>query len=335
MHESDAEVWEAPDVEERRMSKNRSKVHPNYKTRYRVRNWAEYDRALRNRGDITLWLTPAAIAAWTPLGTGARGGQRRYSDVAIEAALALRLVFGLAWRQTEGLLGSVLSLMGLDLEVPDHTTLSRRTAGLEVDLGAGPWSRPVHVVVDSTGVGLFGEGEWAAAKWGGRGRRGWRKLHVAVDEEGFIVAAELTENTRADASVVSDLLGSFDGPIRRFTADGAYDSRAVYELVRSRGGQVVVPPVRTATKSRGDPVLSTRDAYIDRIGEVGRRRWRQEVGQHEQARAENTFFRYKSAFGGRLKGRIEATQRAEVLTGCRILNRMAALGMPVSAKVEA
>ena len=116
------------------MSRGRSKVHPRYKTRYRVTNWAEYDRALRDRGDITLWLTPAAIAAWTPLATGAPGGQRRYSDVAIETALAVRLVFGLPWRQTEGLLRSVVSLMGLELDIPDHTTLSRRTGELEVTL---------------------------------------------------------------------------------------------------------------------------------------------------------------------------------------------------------
>ena len=151
----------------------------------------------------------------------------------------------------------------------------------------------------------------------------------------MILAAELTENTRADAAVVPDLLAGFEGPIGRFTADGAYDSRAVHAQVHALGGQTVIPPVRGATRSRGDPVLSCRDGHIEHIGRVGRRQWRLDVGQHQQARAENTFFRYKGAFGGRLKGRTEATQRAEALTGCRILNRMAALGMPVSVKVDA
>ena len=185
--------------------KSRSKIHPNHKTRYRVVNWAEYDRSLRRRGDITIWFTPAAIEAWKPLSTGSRGGQPRYSDVAIEVSLAIRMLFGLAWRQTEGLLRSLVSLMSLDLAIPDHTTLSRRTAGLDLALKKAPSAGPLHVLVDATGLSIFGEGEWAAAKWGGRGKRGWRKLHVAVDETGFIVAAELTDNTASDASAPPDL----------------------------------------------------------------------------------------------------------------------------------
>ncbi len=315
------------------MSKRRSRVHPNYKTRYRVRNWHDYDRALRCRGDITIWLTPAAIAAWTPLGTRARGGQRRYSDTVIETALTLRMVFGLAWRQTEGLLHSILSLMGLELEVPDHTTLSRRTVGLKVELkrrarGCGS----LHLVVDSTGVGLFGEGAWAAARWGGRGRRGWRKLHLGVDADGNIVAAELTDNTTTDAKAFPDLVRQVRAPVHRVTADGAYDRRTVYQAAHELRAHAVIPPARSAVVS-GEPVLAERDAHIEHIALVGRRRWRVDVGQHHQARAENTFYRYKSAFGGRLKARNHAAQRNEVMTGCNILNRFAVLGMPVSERI--
>ena len=132
-------------------------MHPNHKRRFRVKNWPAYDRALRGRGDITVWLTPAAIAAWTPLPTGSRGGQSRYSDVVIEAALTLWLVFQLPWRQTEGLLASIITVMGLTLDVPDHTTLSRRTAGLDVRLKHRDPSRPLDLVIDTTGVGVFGE----------------------------------------------------------------------------------------------------------------------------------------------------------------------------------
>ncbi len=316
------------------MSKRRSKVHPSYKTRYRVRNWPDYDRALRRRGDITIWLTPAAIAAWTPLGTGARGGQRRYSETVIEAALTLRMVFGLAWRQTEGLLRSVLSLMGLELEVPDHTTLSRRTVGLEVELKRRAPGGSLHLVVDSTGVGLFGEGEWAAARWGGRGRRGWRKLHVGVDADGNIVAAELTDNTTTDATAFPDLVGQVRAPVHRVTADGAYDRRTVYQTAHELRAHAVIPPAGSAVVS-GEPVLAERDAHIEHIALVGRRRWRVDVGQHQQARAENTFYRYKSAFGGRLKARNHAAQRNEVMTGCNILNQFAVLGMPVSEPIGA
>ncbi|MCP3912412.1 MAG: IS5 family transposase, partial [Actinomycetia bacterium] len=166
------------------MSKARSKIHPKYKTRYRVRNWADYDRALVSRGDLTLWFSPRALAAWKPLKNGLRGGQRRYSDVVIETALTLRLVFGLPWRQTEGLLASILVLMGVELDTPDHTTLSRRARALDVQLQRVPATGPVHLIVDATGLGIVGQGEWAAAKWGSRGRRGWRKLHLGVDEVG-------------------------------------------------------------------------------------------------------------------------------------------------------
>ena len=154
------------------MARNRSKVHPRYKTKYRVRNWSLYDRALRSRGDLTLWFSPSALRCWTPVGTGCRGGQQQYPDTAIEVALVLRLLFRLPWRQTEGLLSSLLRLMGTDLTAPDHTTLSRRTGGLRIELPP-PWEDgPVHVLVDATGLGVVGQGEWATARWNQRGRAG-------------------------------------------------------------------------------------------------------------------------------------------------------------------
>ena len=314
--------------------KGRSKVHPNHKRRFRVKNWPAYDRALRGRGDITVWLTPAAIAAWTPLPTGSRGGQSRYSDVVIEAALTLRLVFQLPWRQTEGLLASIITIMGLTLDVPDHTTLSRRTAGLDVRLKHRDPSRPLDLVIDATGVGVFGEGEWAAAKWGGRGKRGWKKLHLAVDQEGVIVAVELTDKNVADATALPHLLEQIDATIDGVTADGAYDRYAVYQAIHDRGARSVIPPARTA-KISGDPVLADRDGHLEHIERAGRRRWRIEVGQHQQARAECAIGRYKSTFGGRMRARNPGAQRAEALTACNILNRMTVLGGPVSERLDA
>ena len=151
-----------------------SRVHPKYKTKYRVGNWRDYERALVRRGDITLWLSADAIAAWTPAPSGRRGAQRKFSDHAIETALTLRLVFGLPLRQAEGFLRSVLALMRVDLDAPDHTTLSRRSQRLAVEFHHVPAAGPIHLIVDSTGLSIVGEGEWAAAKHGRRGRRGWR-----------------------------------------------------------------------------------------------------------------------------------------------------------------
>ena len=314
------------------MSKSRSKVHPAYKGRYRVTNWTEYDRALVRRGDLTIWFTPEVIAAWQPCGDGLRGGQRRYSGVAIEAALTLRLLFRLPWRQTEGLLASIFSLLDLGLKAPDHTTLSRRSSSLGVDLYRLPRTEPVHLIVDATGLAIVGQGQWAAAKWGERGRRGWKKLHVAVDEAGRVLAANLTDRAVPDAVALPGLMDAITEPIRRLTADGGYDTHDVYTAAGARGARVVVPPRRDAVFS-GDPVFADRDAHIEAIAEVGRRRWRVEAGQHAQARAENTFFRFKRLFGGRLRARGELAQKNEILVGCNILNRMAECGMPRSERI--
>ena len=171
----------------------KSRVHPKYKTKYRVTNWADYDKALVQRGNITLWISDDAIASWKPAPTGLRGAQRKFSDHAIETALTLRLVFKLPLRQAEGFLRSLLSLMGVDLEAPDHTTLSRRSQRLDLALSGFPTNEPIHLIVDSTGLSIVGEGEWAAAKHGGRGKRAWKKLHLGVDQSGVIVAKVLTD----------------------------------------------------------------------------------------------------------------------------------------------
>ena len=213
-----------------------SRVNRKYKTKYRVRNWREYERGLRSRGDITIWLSEEAIVAWTPPKNGLRGGQRRYSNLAILTALTLRVVFRLPLRQTEGFLDSLLSLMGLEVEAPDHTTLSRRNQDVEVPPLTPAHDRPIHLVVDSTGLKILGAGEWNVHKYkASRKRRDWRKLHIGVDDEGFIVAAELTASTEGDASTLPDLLEQIKAPIRRFTADGAYDHRSVYGQVGAGG----------------------------------------------------------------------------------------------------
>ena len=174
-------------------------MHPKYKTTYRVGNWAEYDRALVRRGDVTLWLTPDAIATWAAAGVGRRSGQLQYSDLAIETALTLSLIFHLPLRQTEGFLTSIFGMLGVDLTAPDHTTLSRRGQHLALALRRARPGTSLHLIVDSTGLSIVGEGEWAAAKHGGRGRRGWRKLHLGVDGSRVIVACALTEPTADDA----------------------------------------------------------------------------------------------------------------------------------------
>jgi len=279
----------------------RSRVHPKYKTKYRVTNWAEYDRTLVQRGSITLWISEDAVASWKPAPNGLRGGQKKFSDHAIETALTLRLVFNLPLRQAEGFLRSVLSLMDVDLESPDHTTLSRRSQSLNVHLHRVAGDNPLHLIVDSTGLSIVGEGEWAAAKYGGRGRRGWKKLHLGVDRTGVIVAQTLTHGSADDARVGVDLIDGIEDDIASFTADAAYDALAIYAASAARSAEVVVPPRKSATRSRRQRSRSNaRDRTIMRVKEIGRRQWKKESGYHRQARVENTFFRYRSIVGGRL-----------------------------------
>ena len=219
-----------------------SKVHPTYKTKYRVANWPAYNRALVRRGDVTVWVSSEAIAAWTASRSGRRGGQRRYSDLAIETALTLRLIYHLPLRQAEGFLHALFGIMRLDLSVPDYTTLSRRSQHLRRRLRSPvPPDEGLHLVLDSTGLSLVGAGEWAAAKHGGRGRRGWRKLHLGVDQSGAILVHTLTEATGDDATTALDLLTAVEGPLVRITADAAYDTVAVYETATARGATVVIP----------------------------------------------------------------------------------------------
>jgi IS5 family transposase len=307
-----------------------SRVYPTYKTKYRVTNWAPYDRALIGRGDVTLWLSPEAIATWEPVGVGTRGGQRKYSDVAIETALTLRLLFHLPLRQTEGFLHSLFGMMSLDLSAPDHTTLSRRGQHLDLKLDRVLTRKRVHLIVDSTGLSILGEGEWAAAKHGGHGKRGWKKLHLGVDRSGVIVTHALTEAMVDDATTAVELIHTFDGCVASVTGDAAYDSIAFYDAAAARGASVVVPPTKTARVSRRRPRSTARDRTIQKMKKIGRRRWKKESGYHRQARVENAFFRYKSIIGHGLRTRSPAGQRIEAVLACKILNQMTQRGRPVS-----
>jgi IS5 family transposase len=221
--------------------------------------------------------------------------------------------------------------MDVDLEAPDHTTVSRRSQRLDVGLHLVPIEESIHLIVDSTGLSTVGEGEWAAVKYGGRGKRGWKKLHLGVDRSGLIVAEVLTGGNADDAKTGVNLIDDVEGDIESFTADAAYDTTAIYDSALAHGAKVVIPPVKTATRShRRRSRSNARDRTIMRVKEIGRRRWKKESGYHRQARVENTFFRYKSVVGDRLRARHPKSQEAEAIIACNVLNRMIAIGRPES-----
>ncbi len=243
---------------------------------------------------------------------------------------------GLPLRQTEGFVGSLLRMLGLDhLPVPDHSTLSRRAQSLDVASKATLHRGPIHLIVDSTGLQIVGEGPWAAAKHGTKRTRDWRKLHVGVEKRGFIVAHCLTESRVDDASVVTKLLSQWSDSIDRFTADGAYDKTAVYDLLTERGAEVVVPPTKNARVSRsGAAGARARNATVESVRELGRRQWKKQADYYQQARVENAFYRYKQLIGGRIRSRNNSAQMTEVGLAIDVLNRMLELGASRSEPIH-
>jgi len=316
---------------------NAARRHRIPKWRYRVTNWPAYEAGLRRRADLTFWLDEAAFAGWQAPRRSTPGGQPRYSDLAVELVLTLRLVFHLALRPAEAFSRSVLRLLGLDLAVPDHTTLSRRGrsfAGRQPRAAAH--AGPVHLVLDSTGLQLFGQGEWDAQKHG-RTRRQWSKLHLAVDAAtGEIAAHTLTTGNADDAAQAPGLLGQVEGCIAPVTADGAYDSNAVYEAaIRQHGPppDVVIPPRASAVPSTNDPAAQTpRDRHIRLIAEQGRVAWQQTTGYGRRNLVETAIGRYKHLIGPKLHARTLPGQQGEAALAVTALNRMIRAAKPVSVR---
>ena len=310
--------------------------------KFKVTNWREYEAGLRRRGSLTLWLTPEALAGWAAPRRTTRGGQPRYSDLAIEATLTLGMVFGLPLRQGEGLLGSVLKLMGLELPVPDHTTLSRRARTWRPP-AKGNDRQPIadgrlHVLVDSTGLKIFGAGQWLEEKHGAKSRRGWRKLHLALDADcGQIIAHALTDQDTGDASQVEPLLDQIDDAIGQFTADGAYDGDPIYEAIlrHSTKAKVVIPPRSTAVARQDTAPPNQRDRHAASIQVDGRLKWQASTGYGKRALVETAMGRYKGIIGRRLQARSFPAQQTEAAIGVAILNRMLSCARPKSVRWKA
>src|SRR3954454_18253368 len=317
---------------------NQDRRHHIPEQKRKVTNWRDYDESLRRRGSVTVWFSDEAVAAWEAERRTSRGGQPAYSDLAILTALTFKAVFRLAYRQTEGLIGSVIGLLGLDLAIPDHTTLCRRAATLEVPR---PRSRndgePVHLLVDSTGLKLCGAGEWLIENHGTRKRRSWRKLHLGMDANtGQIVAAVLTDKDADDGAQVGPLLDQVTTSVVSFTADGAYDQEGVAAAVAERHPKaaVIVPPRSTAVPSEtAESAPTQRDRHLQFITEHGRAAWQKTSGYTIRARVEATIGRFKQVIGDGLRSRTDQRRATEVDVAVHALNRMLELGRPESVRI--
>ena len=308
------------------------------KPTYRIRNWANYNRSLVQRGSLALWVSPAVVAGWTAVQpTGKRGRPQTFADVAIECMATLRAVYHLPLRATQGLLGSIFKLMKVTLPVPNYSTLSRRQVALDFHPPQRQAGAKLHLVVDSTGVKVFGEGEWKVRQHGWSKRRTWKKLHLGVDEAtGQILAVTVTDNSVADASALPGLLAQVPGPLAQLSGDKAYDTRSTYEAARQRQARASIPPRRGAriwqhANTHAERLI--RDENLRAIRRDGRQAWKQASGYHRRSIAESVMSRFKRILGPTISARTFPGQAAEIKVRCNILTVMLQLGAPDSYRV--
>jgi hypothetical protein len=321
------------------------------KRRYRLRNWRDYNTALVRRGSLTLWVDEAVVAGWRAGRTGRRGRPPTYSDLALRCLLTLKVVYHLPLRATEGFARSLIALLRLALPVPDFSTLSRRQRALEVRLPKRAPRGPLHLVVDATGLKVYGEGEWKVRQHGWTRHRTWLKVHLGAAADGptkhEIRTVGVSTAPVSDGEMLPALLAAEPAPLAQVTGDGIYDEWRCWDAVAARPERprAVFPPprprrgpkrarIRQHGNCKGKRPLD-RDRHIRRIRQVGRRRWKQEVGYHARSLSETAVYRLKTIFGADVRARRFDTQATEVFLRCAALNRMTALGMPDSYPVTA
>lgn len=317
--------------------------HPTYRTnsgQYKIKNWSEYNQGLKRRGSLEIWIGRDIESQWYYSGEKKRGGQFKYSHVCIEMACILREVYHLPYRQLEGFIGSIVARLGWDVKVPDYTVINRRRKRLDVklkDFRSNGKDR-IYLVVDSTGLKVYGEGEWKVRQHGWSKYRTWMKIHLAIDEAtSMIEGCATTTNSVDDASMIVPLLEQISGKIKKMAGDGAYDKRKVYEPLFQRKIKPIIPPrkgARIQKHGKRPGKALPRDQNIRAIRKWGRKRWKQKIQYHRRSIAENIMYRFKLIFGEGLNSRTIHQQQVEVLLKCKILNRMTQLARPDSFPIK-
>lgn len=307
---------------------------------YRVRNWKEYNQSLVQRGSITLWVSKEVIEKWkTSEKTGKRGRPKEYADEIIQCILCLKAVYNLPFRAVEGFVKSLFLLQGMVLKIPDYSSLCKRQKHLTITLPKGSRSSEgLHLVIDTTGLKVFGEGEWKVRQHGVVKKRLWRKLHLAINSKTqMIEAIELTELGVQDSEGFSRLLNQIENPVETTIGDGSYDRFSCYEAIEKRGGRGIFPPQHNAVtsdertdnrKKASTKAVAKRDEAIKGVRSLGQKTWKEEVGYHRRSLAETGIFRLKTILGRRLNAHHLENQVVEARIWCSIINTMTLQGMP-------
>lgn len=309
----------------------------NGKLRYKIRNWHEYNQALVNRGNVTVWFDDESVKAWYCRATATKKGRPAlYAMAAIECALTIRSVFHLPLRMTQGFLTGMIKMLSLPISAPDYSTICRRAGGVSAHSIATAMGQGVHFVVDSTGLKVFGEGEWKVRQHGWDKRRTWRKFHVGINAETHeIVAFALTGNDVHDSEVLPELINGRND-LAAVYGDGAYDTKGSYDAIAETGARGIIPPRHGACLSSGKNVTwgtVRRNQTIRDIWKLGRKTWKEESGYHRRSLVETGMFRFKTILGDHIRSRKMSNQQAEVAIKVRILNKMTRFGMPDSYPV--
>jgi len=312
------------------------------KSKHRIRNWKDYNRSLVQRGSITVWLSEDALEKWNATPTGKRGRPNTYSDDAILTALLIRFVFHLPLRALEGFLSSLMSIMGLYFCVPSYSQICRRAQNLGKELKRLTRRQVTDLVIDSTGLKVYGEGEWKVRQHGYSKRRMWRKLHLAIcPDSNEILFVKLTDNKTPDHRVYPQFLNRAPKTVKRTYGDGAYDRAECYHANIIHGSSPIIPPQKNARYRPNDShhLLERNKAVLEIRGLGGddsaRMLWKKLKGYHRRSLAETGMFRFKTLFGGDLKSRTFQGQQAEAYVKSRALNIMTSLGMPQSERIAA
>lgn len=316
------------------------------KKSYRVRNWKEYNQALVQRGSLTLWFDEECIKHWKSHSRHKGSGRpEEYSDIAIQAGLTLKALFKLTYRATEGLTKSLLKFLKVELNAPNYTLLCKRQKSIKIALPKSVLKagEKLHLAFDSTGLKVYGEGEWKVRQHGWVKHRLWRKLHLGINTiNQQIEAFELTDLGMQDCEGARLLLNQIDAPIDSVRGDGAYDRFSCYEEAEEKRFRLITPPQRNAKlskerkkKNKANPeAVKKRDGEIAKIRRLGRKEWKIQTGYHRRSLAETAMFRVKTILADRLSTRTLQHQKTEVGIWCRIINKMTLLGMPETVAID-
>ena len=316
-------------------NKNNTKSNLN-KKKYKITNWNKYNKTLVNRGNITLWFSENSIKNWFFNGKRKKGAPKIYSDLAIKTILVIRSIFCLPLRNTQGFIESIVSLMKLKLSVPDYTTICRRQKTLckQIDkiMKKVTKNEPLNIIIDSTGLKVFGEGEWKVRRHGYTKHRMWRKLHLTIDLKGNIISQILTTNSITDSTAGKEIIDNLPYKINSILADAGYDRKPMYEACKNKNCKAIIRPQNKA-RIRKEAVFDDRNKTVKEIKRTSSQRWRLTSGYSKRALVENTVFRYKITFGDKPQSRSLENQRTEAAIKCSILNKFYELGKPNSIMI--